>query len=83
MVFNGEKVFAKQCISGRLNIDCHLSLNRVAKDISGPLTTVEMREPEVMRLKQKHAVKLSRILGDVKTLYPNRHSLFSNFRRNL
>jgi hypothetical protein len=68
MAFNGEKVFAKQCISGRLNIDCHLSFNRNVKDISGLPTLVEMREWKAMRLKQKHAMKPSRILVSVKSL---------------
>jgi len=57
MAFNREKVFAKQCLSGRLNIDCHLSFNRTVKDISGPPTLVEMREWRAMRLKQIHAMK--------------------------
>jgi hypothetical protein len=68
MAFNGEKVFAKQCISGRLNIDCHLSFNRNVKDISGPTTLVEMREWKAMRLKQKQAMKPSRIPVSVKSL---------------
>jgi hypothetical protein len=57
MAFNREKVFAKQCLSGRLNIDCHLSFNRTVKDISGPPTLVEMREWRALRLKQIHAMK--------------------------
>ena len=44
MAFNVEKVFVKQCLSGRLNTDCHLSFNRNVKGISGPPTLVEMRE---------------------------------------
>jgi len=68
MAFNGEKVFAKQCLSGRLNIDCHLSFNRNVKDISGPPTLVEMREWKAMRLKQIHAMKPNRTLVFVKSL---------------
>ena len=68
MAFNGEKVFAKQCLSGRLNIDCHLSFNRNVKDISGIPTLVEMREWKAMRLKQIHAMKLNRTLVFVKSL---------------
>jgi len=68
MAFNGEKVFAKQCLSGRMNIDCHLSFNRNVKDISGPLTLVEMREWKAMRLKQIHVMKPNRTLVFVKSL---------------
>jgi hypothetical protein len=67
MAFNGEKVFAKQCLSGRMNIDCHLSFNRNVKDISEPPTPVEMREWKAMKLKQIHAMKPNRTLVFVKS----------------